>query len=342
MGNLTARLLSADGGTRMTEVVVFPQSGYANRMQAMASAAILADSIGAVWHVCWELQPVAPVSPLEIFESSLIADHFISSDEARARWGLSKAELPLYLTHDHVKRRTIVAGHDRGEQSLMPGLRQILQTEKPDTIAMVAGGKFDLHGDSVLTGPQASSFRRNRQAFYEELRFTSSIEDSAARAATQHGPFVGLHLRYSDRSLEAPWRHRIWPSLRGVLELADTEAVFIASDSARERDRWVTRLNDRGMSPWTIHPESVDRSNPLSAAGALVDWRILTRSSAMVYFSASSFAEEAAVASGAFDRSIGLAGSPSRALWVRGREYATAAATYPTRHGWWGATATER
>ena len=120
------------------------------------------------------------------------------------------------------------------------------------------------------------------------------------------------------------------------------DTVFIASDSARERERWVSALLQRGLRPWTVRPESVDRSDPISAVGALIDWRILTRSSAMVYFSASSFAEEAAVASGAFDRSIGLAASPSRALWVRGREYATAAATYPTRHGWWGTTATER
>ena len=212
MGNLTARLLSADGGTRMTEVVVFPQSGYANRMQAMASAAILADSIGAAWHVCWEPQPVAPVSPTKIFDPSLIADHFISTDEVRARWGLSKDELPLYLTHDQDKKRTIVAGHDRGEQSLMPGLRQILQTEKPDTMAIVAGGKFDLEGDADLTASQARTFRSRRRAAYESLRFSAAIEDTADRAVAPHDSFVGLHLRYSDRASQAPWRRRIWPA----------------------------------------------------------------------------------------------------------------------------------
>ena len=342
MGSLTARLLSADGGTRMTEVVVFPQSGYANRMQAMASAAILADAIGAIWHVCWELQPIAPVSPTEIFDSSLISDRFISTDEARARWGLSKAELPLYLTHDRDKRRTIVAGHDRGEQSLMPGLRQILQTEMPDTIAIVAGGKFDLEGDADLTASQARTFRTRRRAAYQSLRFSAAIEDAADRAVARHDSFVGLHLRYSDRASQAPWRRRIWPAVRAVTERTDADTVFIASDSARERERWVSALLQRGLRPWAVRPESVDRSDPVSAVGALIDWRILTRSSAMVYFSASSFAEEAAVASGTFDRSIGMAASPSRAIWVRGREYAVAAATYPTRHGWWGATATER
>lgn len=326
----------------MTAVVVFPQSGYANRLQAIASAAILAESIHATWHVCWEPQPVAPAPAGQIFDHRLVAEQFLSADEARERWGLVRSELPLYLTTRDDGRSVVVAGHDRGEQCLMPDLRALLSEQEREVIAIVAGGKFDLEGDSTLTSDQARAFRGKRHEQYQRLRFSASIEEAAEESVTRHTPFIGLHLRYSDRSLEAPWRHRIWPALRTVLAEAGMDRVFVASDRARERDRWLTYLTKQGLQPWTVRPESVDRSNPMSAVGALIDWRILTRSSGMVFFAASSFAEEAAVASGAFDRSVGLGASYSRAAWVRARTYAAAGVTYPSRHGWWGSRVTEQ
>lgn len=320
----------------MTAVVVFPRSGYANRLQAIASAAILAESIHATWHVCWEPQVVAPVPAGQIFDPRLLAEHFISADEARERWGLVRSELPLYLTSGDDGRRVVVAGHDRGEQCLMPDLRDLLVAQMPDVIAIVAGGKFDLQGDSTLGSDQARAFRSKRYELYQRLRFSAPIEDVAEESVAHRIPFGGLHLRYSDRSAEAPWRHRIWPALRSVLAEIGMDRVFVASDRARERERWLSYLTKQGLQPWTVPPESVDRSNPMSAVGALIDWRILTRSSGMVFFAASSFAEEAAVASRAFDRSVGLGASSTRAAWVRARTYATAAVTYPARHGWSG------
>lgn len=326
----------------MTAVVVFPQSGYANRLQAMASAAILAESINATWHVCWESQSVAPVPADQIFDPILVAEHFISAEEVRDRWGLVRSELPLYLSAIHGGRHIGVAGHDRGEQSLMPDLRELLATQTPETIAIVAGGKFDLRGDATLTPDQARSFRSRRQEVYKRIRFSAAIEDAAEESVAHHTPFVGLHLRYSDRSQEAPWRHRVWPALRTVLAGSGTDRVFVASDGARERERWLGSLTRKGLQPWTVVPKSVDRSDPLSAFGALIDWRVLTNSAAMVYFASSSFAEEAAVASEAFDRSVGLEASSTRAVLVRARTYARAAVTYPVRHGWWGARVTEQ
>jgi hypothetical protein len=326
----------------MTAVVVFPQSGYANRLQAIASAAILAESIHATWHVCWEPQAVAPTPAGQIFDHRLVAEHFLSAEEARERWGLVRSELPLYLTASLDGRRVVVAGHDRGEQSLMPDLRECLVAQEPKVIVIVAGGKFDLRGDATLTSNQAQAFRGKRYEQYQRLRFSAAIEDAAEESATRHTPLVGLHLRYSDRSQEAPWRHRIWPALRTVVHDSGSDRVFVASDRARERERWLSYLTKQGLQPWTVRPESFDRSDPLSAVGALVDWRILTRSAGMVYFAASSFAEEAAVASGAFDRSIGLGASSTRAAVVRARTYATAAVTYPARHGWWGSRVMEQ
>ena len=318
----------------MTDVVVFPQSGYINRLQCMASAAILAGALGAEWYVCWENQPVAPAAPDDLFAESVLRDHFVTSEETRRRWGLVKAALPLYLTSDERTGRVVVAGHERGEQSLMPGLRRILENGLPPVIAVVGGGKFFLSGDEALSTAQAAEFRELRRAQYASLEFAPSVEDSARQASDARGPFLGLHLRYSDRSLEAPWRRDIWPALERLRSQTGLADVFVASDSTREGARWTRLLGQRGMLPWSVPAATLDRSDPVSALAALIDWRILTRSAAMVYFSASSFAEEAAVASGAFDLGIGLPPSRTRAAWVTAQQYGRSAVTYPTRHGW--------
>lgn len=322
----------------MTDVVVFPQSGYANRLQAMASAAILAESLKAAWYVCWELQPVAPARPEDLFSGAMVSEHFVTSDEARIRWGLVKSDLPLYLTADTAVDRIVVAGHDRGEQSLMPELRQLIERNPPAVLAIVAGGKFALEGNATLTPNQAAMFRDQRLRFYRHLEFAPAVEDAAFEATRSREPFLGLHLRYSDRSREAPWRARIWPAVRKLTDATGLTQVFVASDTGRERSRWLRTLEAHGLEAWSAPPATSDRSDPTSALGALVDWRILSRSVAMAYFSASSFAEEAAVASGGFDRGVGLAPSMSRALVVRAREYSAAAVTYPRRHGWIGSS----
>jgi hypothetical protein len=71
-----------------------------------------------------------------------------------------------------------------------------------------------------------------------------------------------------------------------------------------------------------------------SGQAALTDWRILTRAERLIYFAESTFAEEAAVASSGYDRSIALRASAVRSTLLRARGLAQAAVSYPQRHGW--------
>ena len=47
----------------VARVTVVPLSGYVNRLQAIASAALLADDLGAEWRVCWRTDAVAAAGP---------------------------------------------------------------------------------------------------------------------------------------------------------------------------------------------------------------------------------------------------------------------------------------
>lgn len=315
-------------------VVVRPLSGYANRLQAIVSGALLAEDLDTELLVCWDESEVAPVPASTVLGPAWCSAHLRSAQEVVARFGVDPRDVPPYLSvRDNLKVVTL-AGLDLGEQHFMPALREVLQ-RAPETRAVVlsAGGKFTLSGDAVLRSDQDADFRGRRYEAYAELPLHPDIEAGAAVAALRQ-PFVGLHLRYSDRSTQTPWPRQIAPALHQVANSAETRSVFIASDTPSQRERWSDRVDRLGLEPWSADPGSYPRSDPRSAIGALVDWRILTRSQALVYFAASSFAEEAAVASGNYDRSVGLEASAARSAWVRAGQYAAAARTYPRRHGW--------
>ena len=110
--------------TSVANVVVIPRNGYANRLQAWASAAIVARTWGAPLKVCWEEEAVCPADASSLFRSAGEGSTFISSDEVEGLLGGSHEGLPRYLAHDsdsgvvtlatdhHLGRRTVVAGED--------------------------------------------------------------------------------------------------------------------------------------------------------------------------------------------------------------------------------------
>lgn len=317
-------------------VVIRPLSGYINRLQAIASASMLAaDLQGDLW-IDWQATEVAPVAMVDVLDPGFCDRHAHSGAEVEARWGLDLGIIPPYLQWDPERRVVTLAGLDRGEQAFMPDLRRLLRDHEPELIVISAGGKFTLAGDDVLTEEQARTFRARRVKAYAQIPLHPGIEERAADLVGHREKFVALHLRYSDRSLESPWRRQILPALRRVRDASGATDLFIASDSTKERSWWHERAQEEGFQSWSADAPDIPRSDPRSAWGALVDWRLLSRSRAMVYFAVSSFAEEASVASGHFSEGVGLSASATRRAWMQGRELVEAAVTYPRRHGWMG------
>lgn len=316
-------------------VVVRPLSGYANRLQAIVSAQLLAAEIQAEFWVDWEPSDVAPVPMDAVMDPAFCRVHARRRSFILNALGVDPAKIEPYLHLDNARGIVTLAGLDLGEQHFMPDLSRML-SRTPDVHAIVisAGGKFTLSGDSRLTPQQECDFRSARWNAYQRMLFHPEIEDAAEALMQQHPSFMALHLRYSDRSRSSPWRWQIDRALREVASRSDASEIFLASDSFRERQFWLEKVAGLGLTPWTVASLETQRSDPRAAHGALVDWRILSRSAAMVYFSASSFAEEALVASGAFNQSIGLAASAPRRAWMVTRQLADAARTYPDRHGW--------
>lgn len=298
------------------KVVLQPQNGYINRIQALASAVLLAREIGAELDVQWVPSSAAPAELREIFSESFLEKFFVEPQV----W-----KLDPYLNLTDRGKVVTLAGLERGEQVFMEELQELMSANPQiSEFRISAGGKFALGGLS-------EHFTILRGQFYrKELQFISDIEYRARSLHDGHGPYLGVHLRYSDRSHQAPRRSSV---LRAVLDLAsrlEVSEVFLASDEPSERDRWRSTMTSKGLRPWIAVsdlPFSVR-----SALPALVDWRLLSLSEGIVFFSESSFGEEAAVAAGKNVESISLRGSPMSKVIAIVQEYIRAIVTYPKRH----------
>lgn len=301
----------------MERIVVYPMSGYINRLQAMASAALLAEDLDASVHYCWVPFPLVPVGPEDVFATTFVEGHFIGPDEAESWCGRPLDDVPRYVGVDRQAGLAWLRGHDRGEQALLPSLMDLL-TGEPSvrTLVIVAGGAFGL-GD-----PQGVEARR--RLWYRALTFSPPIEERVAAVRAEHPEtYMGLHLRYTDRSLQAPSDSAVRRALESLASSSGLRSLLIASDTADARTRWTDEARALGLEPWSVEPEVLDRTDPRSSTGALVDWRLLTFANRMVYFASSSFAAEAACAGASHTRSLALrpswlqAGRLRAATWAR-------------------------
>ena len=309
-------------------VIVVPLSGYINRLQAMASGAILADHLGSEWRVVWRPSSVAPAAPSDIFDSRLTSRHFLSCREALEAWGVNVHDVPVYLTEDRNNGVLYVRGHDWGEQAFMNHLQTRLSEGGPlNFLVIVAGGKFDL-----LDSERSVDAVSRRFEFYRKLPFTPELEDRVKGFVAGRQPYVGLHLRFTDRSRQSPSQRATMAAVQRLSEQERVSSVFVAADSPWTRDEWIGRLQRAGLEPWSQDLKSIDRTSRSAAVDALSDWRILAYAKALAYFQESSFGEEAAVASGAFDTSIGLRASSPRLLGNWTRYHLANLLTYPKRH----------
>ena len=309
-------------------VVVVPQSGYINRLQAIASAAVLADELETDWCVVWRPSSVAPATATQVFDTSFVGRRFRSEHEISESYGVDFDHIPLYLSEDRNNAVLYLRGHDRGEQAFMEDLRARLRG-RPSLrcLVIVAGGKFDL-----LSPERSAEAVARRRDFYRRLRFVPAIEERVESLTQGRSPFVGLHLRYTDRSLQSPSRKAISRAVVRLAETQETSQVFIAADSLTIRDLWIDRLRSCGLEPWFQNLAAIDRSSGAAVVDAITDWRILTRARAVAYFRESSFGEEAAVGSGAFGASVGIRASGGRLLSNRARYHWSNLVTYPRRH----------
>ena len=93
-------------------VVVRPCSGYANRLQAIVSGALLAEDLGAELLVSWDESDVAPVPAGVVLGPAWCAAHVRTAEQVQERVGVDPTRLPDYLTVSAPTRTITLAGMD--------------------------------------------------------------------------------------------------------------------------------------------------------------------------------------------------------------------------------------
>ena len=127
----------------LTDLVVIPRNGYANRLQAWASAALLAQELSVPLSVVWEAEDIAPAEFGDLFVASPDGPKLLAAEALRERISADHRELPRYLNVDPERRLIVLAGHDRGEQTFMDKLDAALSHPcRPTLMVIIAGGKF--------------------------------------------------------------------------------------------------------------------------------------------------------------------------------------------------------
>ena len=309
----------------LKQVISVPRNGYLNRLQALASSSVLANTLQVPLFLTWEAESIAPAEAQTLFVPQESGCSVMSSDDLQALLGQAHQEMPRYLTVDQVRGILFLAGHDRGEQVFMPQVDHILSTSTSiESLVIVAGGKFHL--------PNEERFQSKRRDFYSKISWQPEI-GSRVEALTKSQPrYLGLHIRQTDRSFEAPEpraTQRALVHLSSMLEIAD---VFITADTTEGLKEWCGRVSNLGLRFWTSNSRHLNRYEQNSARDALVDWRVLGGAQAIVYSAMSSFGEEASIMTQHPEWSRGLqASTPRRFL----RNFRTIAASARRRLQRW-------
>ena len=307
----------------LEQVVLVPRNGLGNRLQAWSSAALLAEDLGVPLRVMWEPEVPAPALPSDLFAEEL-AESLMPRVELGAILECDHEELPRHLHNDDVRKVAWLAGHDKGEQFFMPELELLLaSTHSPRVLVIIAGGLFHLEG--------CASFGERRSAFLQSVRWHPDVEATVKSGTSEHPTYVGLHIRETDRSREAPTRNTVRMSLRALRERTDTSSLFIAADTHDARQYWSAEASKIGFVPWSVTETQFDRTRRSGALSSVVDWRLLCEASALAYPAASTFSAEAAVAGSMVGTSIPMRASSTVQRARDIRALAMSAITWPVR-----------
>jgi hypothetical protein len=303
-------------------LIVFPRSGFINRFQTLASSSILAKQLGVPLSICWLPCPFVSGPASETFSAEFCSEYVISEDEAQQRFSVSLDAVPRYVSFDAAGNWVGLRGHDRGEQALLKECVSSLADHAPVRLVVVAGGSFFVPDEELIPAGALTRFKELKRDFYRGLSLHPAVEAAvSAQESSDPSPYLGLHLRYTDRSHQAPFPRDIRRALLKASSDTGLSRLFIASDSGAARRHWHEEARALGLDPWSYSPGEGGVSGPHAA---LIDWRLLGSAQRLVYFSESSYSAEAAVASGTWENSIGLGPHPVRSAAVRTRSYAQA------------------
>ena len=278
----------------------------------------------------WEPEPAAPASFDQLFAGpptfAGLSHSWLDRSALDEFIGAPHEDLPRYLTMSEDDRFAVLAGHDRGEQVFMDQVVALNErVGQPLTLVIIAGGLFHHHRSS----PDAErAFTAERREFYSSLQWHGEILQRAAEVS-RTVDYGALHLRTTDRSLEAPTDRAITSALSHMRSQMGMTSLFIAADTSEGREVWSAKTRAIGFDPWSVDDTDFSRVTLSGGHSAAVDWLLLSRAQGITFAAASTFSLEAATAAGCQTWPL-VASSLTKRL-RRGRSHLRNVITYPSR-----------
>jgi hypothetical protein len=242
----------------MPNLIIEPVNGLGNRLRAMASGWILAESLGRTCYVHWnETQPNEKfyIPPFDsVFQSNCLPTIDC---------------IPAYSV-------LYVGGH-QGEQRLLP----LIMKDTSETIVIRAGGIFIPHG---MSGRQ---YNNKKTEFYKRLRLLPEIQlivDQFIINNFTNKQVLGVHVRRNDRKMYTG------PTTLFIdkIKKFKFDLLFLCTDDPKEEKHL-----DKKFTILQYPKQNVDRSTKQQFIDAVIDWYLLSNTNCIIYSKGSSFGYEA-------------------------------------------------
>jgi hypothetical protein len=297
-------LVPREDGVKM-RIKLIPRNGLGNRLQAITSAIVLSKDIGADVRILWSEETQLPLKAGEVFSSSTLSKLFEECTEPQIRLLLN--EIPEFLTTSEETGQIFLRGNRLGEQKFMKRISELIRSNANyKQITIVAGGQFELNRKRKLTRKRLE-FQERRHVAYENLIFSQAINDDAeTMLSSLTMPYIALHLRGTDRANQSISDRLLVRECLRLNKKVKTGSFLIVGDSA-DRIAIVRRLfESSSISPQLSPVKELTRTSSTGSRMAILDWILLKNAAVIVASSTSTFAVEAAVAGGLYEKSVFL------------------------------------
>jgi hypothetical protein len=171
------------------------------------------------------------------------------------------------------------SGREKGSEH--PFVQSMIDSED-DIAYLQAGGNFYPPNMSV------ADFNNKKSEFYRGIPFNNPIQDEVSKFKEMHGDYMGIHLRFTDRSQFSV----SGDYLSSIINSNPHSKFFICSDEISVVNQIKNYFGDRIIS---YNTKGVNRNSPDDLLYSLIEWLILANSKKIWYSLGSSYSYEACI-----------------------------------------------
>lgn len=254
-------------------LVVFPVAGLVNRLRTMASAYILAQSVGRKFYVNWAPEPVCNAAWHDLFTN--VFPGF-------------RADIQFFQNNDCLYHRNQFTNYETD-------LPRALQADTRPLLAVEGLHQF------IPVGMDSLTFNNLKSGFYKSLTPSPPVGDKLRQAAELFNiaQLIGIHIRRTDLVTDLGWNpYHVSPIEDFIAqcyqELAQKKfaGFFLSTDSKSDEHRL---RQERNLKIFTQPERTLERDDKKGIQDALVDWLLLSQTKFIIRSYYSSFSEEACI-----------------------------------------------